>query len=629
MLEALRNAQKSILIKSILMAIVVSFVFFGMGSLSTLGDTRSLAASVNGIDITKNELTNAIGAQRQRLSQQFGGKLPPSMLDDSFIADTALQSLIDKKIQQSAASKSGAYFSDNLVADFIKASPYFQVDGEFNADRFTQVLQQNGLSQKQFLTIVKSDNIRQQIQNGITTSAFAIESDINSATKLERQTRDFAYLQISVAEAETLIEVSDEDINSYYELNPSEFVRPEQASIEYIELKKSDLLEKAVVPESDIKDLYEERSNTPNKDVERKASHILVAISDQLNESQAKDKIDQIKTKLEAGEIFETLAQEFSDDPGSAAQGGDLGFALSGTYVEPFEKALESLSVGQISEPTLTEYGYHIIKLLEIKRPVAKTYEEMKASLEAELKGALAAGEILDLGDELETLAYETSDLVSPAEALELSVQKTDFFSRDKGEGVVKHSQVRDAAFSDDVLIEENNSSLVQISPDHYLVLRILEHRPEIVRPLAEVRDDVVNSVRTNKAKEQLVISGESALKQLRDGVATSDVADQLALNWKIVAEGGRFSPNVDAQIIRKAFEMPHPLADEHTVDSTSLANGDFVLLVLKSVKEGDANTLSSSEKKQLASILERAHGSVDFEEYRAGLYQVAKIEKY
>ena len=360
MLQNIRDNSQGWIAKTIIGVIIVLLSLTGFDAIIRATDHSNVAAKVNGDDISLNEVQQAVDMQRRQLLQRLGKDFDPSMLDDKLLKEAALKGLIERTLLLQAAKDDKFAFSDQALDQLILQTPEFQVDGKFNADRFDQVIRQMNYSRMQFRQMLGQEMLIGQLRAGLAGTGFVTDNELQSFARLEKQTRDFATLAIKADASKS--SVSEDEVKAFYEGHKSEFMTPEQVVVEYVELKKSSFFDQVKVKQEDLEALYQKE--IANLSEQRDAAHILIEVNDKVGDEQAKAKIDEIKARLAKGEDFAALAKEFSQDIGSAATGGDLGYAGRGVYDPAFEEALYALKQGEVSAPVKTPYGYHLIKLL-------------------------------------------------------------------------------------------------------------------------------------------------------------------------------------------------------------------------------------------------------------------------
>jgi len=423
------------------------------------------------------------------------------------------------------------------------------------------------------------------------------------------------------------VDVSDAEIVSFYDANPSDFMTAETVDIDYVELKRANLIDAVEVSEADLLALFEESKDFYATDERRRVAHILVEVNDQSTEADAETRINEVYQRIIAGEDFAGLAKEYSSDTGSAENGGDLGFNAPGTFVEEFEVVAYDLGLNEMSAPVRTEFGFHLIKVLDIEAAKIPEYADVRDRVEATFRENRAEDAFVQQSARMSELAFETRDLVEISEELGLSIESTGPSARDTVDGLLAISVVANAAFSPDVLLEGNNSSLIEIDPNHHIVLRLREYQPQEVKALAEVTD----LIRERLALEKAVVLAEAQSKEivamLESGSGTRYVADQFNLVWSVVAKAQRNQPNLAADIGRYAFSLPRPRAGNKSVGYTLLGDGDAAIVSVTNVQnksaEDDLQNVAS-----LGRILASQQGASDFLDWREGLALNATVKR-
>jgi peptidyl-prolyl cis-trans isomerase D len=332
-----------------------------------------------------------------------------------------------------------------------------------------------------------------------------------------------------------------------------------------------------------------------------------------------------VLSRINAGEPFEQLAQELSQDPGSAAQGGDLGFFGRGLMDMAFEDAAYQLKVGEISAAVKSEYGYHIIKLEEIRGGESKSFADVKSEILAELQQERAEQRFYDQAELLANLTYEQPDtLNAAAEQLNLQIQKSPLFGQGGGEGIAKNSKFAQVAFNEDVLQRGNNSEVIEISRNHLAVLRLDEHQPEGIQPLERVKAAIEKQLLKEKAEEQALLFTESLLERVRSGTTVESVAKSEQLEWK-QATIQRDATDLERAIVSAAFKMAHPHSGEENRQLLRLANGDQVIVALTAVESNmTADTVVGAQESK---SLREAYAATAYNSVVAQLRSQADIE--
>ncbi|HCL77460.1 MAG TPA: peptidylprolyl isomerase, partial [Pseudomonas sp.] len=604
MLQNIRDNSQGWIAKTIIGIIVALLALTGFEAIFNSSGNARNAAEVNGEEISLDELNQAVNMQRRQLMQQLGSDFDASLFDDRLMRDSALGALIDRTLLLQGARDADFAFSQAALDQLILQTPEFAVDGVFNAARFDQVIQQMGYTRLQFRQLLEQEMLIGQLRAGISGSGFVTDQQIERFAQLERQTRDFA--SITVAADSSAVQVSDEEARQYYEANTERFRSPEQVVLEYVELNKEAYFDEVDASEEELQALY--RQQIGNLAEQRRAAHILIEV-DGTSDAEAKAQLEEIAAQLAAGGDFATLAKEHSDDPGSANEGGDLGYAGPGVYDPAFEDALYALKEGQVSAPVRSEFGWHLIKLLGVQSPEVPSFESMKPELERELKTQQVEQRFVEVTKQLEDLAFESSDLGQPAQELGLTVKTTEPFGREGGEGIAANRQVIQAAFSDEVLMDRANSSVIELDPDTVVAVRIKQHLEPEVQAFETVRDGIFEQLQHSKAAEQARSEGEKLLATLREG---GEVEGQ----WQSVEAATRGQDGVAPAVLQTVFRMPKPEGENSTFSGVTLASGDYVVIRLNGVSEPDGE-LSAEEKQNYRRFLASRSGQQDFAAYR------------
>ncbi|WP_447769075.1 SurA N-terminal domain-containing protein [Pseudomonas kilonensis] len=623
MLQNIRDNSQGWIAKTIIGVIVALMALTGFDAIFQATTNSNEAAKVNGENISQNELSQAVDMQRRQLMQQLGKDFDASLLDEKMLRDSALKGLIDRKLLLQGAHDAKFAFSEAALDQVILQTPEFQVDGKFSAERFDQVIRQLGYSRMQFRQMLAQEMLIGQLRAGLAGSGFVTDAQVLAFARLEKQTRDFATLNIKADPAS--VKLTEDEVKAYYDQHAKEFMTPDEVVIDYLELKKASFFDQVSVKDEDLQAAYQKE--IANLSEQRRAAHILIEVNDKVTEAQAKAKIEEIQARLAKGESFEALAKEFSQDPGSANNGGDLGYAGPGVYDPEFEKALYALNKGQVSAPVRTDFGLHLIKLLGVEAPEVPTFASLKDKLVRELKTQQVEQRFVEATKQLEDASFEASDLAQPAQDLKLTVHTSAPFGREGGEGIAANRAVVTAAFSPEVLEEGANSTAIELDPETVVVLRAKEHRKPEQLPL----EKVAGPIRTQLAKEH----ASAAAKTRADELITSLGDGKTALDkpvdgqgWKAIQAATRNQEGIDPAVLQALFRMPKPDSkDKPTFTSVTLPDGSLMVVRLNGVNEAAAPT--DEEKAEYRRYLASRVGQQDFAAYRKQLESQAEIKRF
>ena len=623
MLQAINDRIKGWLGALVIIMITIPFAFWGIESYIG-GGGKQFAAVVNGEEIPVIQFENAYSNQLARLNQQFGSALP---FTNEQIKTQVLDQLINSVVLEENSYSSGYRVSDKSLKQSIAA--LFSRDGKFDRDYFENIVASNGMTVSQYELQLRNELRVLQKRNAIIASAILTDEEVSQLAALEQQQRDLRLFKFSVDKDSADIVVTEQDIEAFYNSNTDRYMTPERVSVEYVEVTSDELADSIDVDEDKLMELYDDyKRNTLAKE-ERKARHILIQIGTSAEKSKEAlmPRVEELQQKLNDGESFEDLAREYSDDPGSAKQGGDLGWVATGEMVKPFEDALFSMNKGEVSDVVESQFGLHLIKLEDIRTPELQTLAEKRSEFEYELKQDAISAMFYDVSENMAVTAYENPDsLDTVIDAVNKQPVKTALFTRDSGTGIAENQKFRTAAFSSAVIEGGMNSDIIEITPNHVAVLRLLKHEPASKKPLLEVRSEIENILRMKAAHAVIMAAAEDAKNQIIAGASADSV---LAENQNI--EGPftvkRTAPgNVDPMVVGAAFQMPYPENDKPSVQVVNLISGDVAVVLVDKVATPDDVT-----KDQIDAVRQQRKNDVansDFDFALSAIKDAAEIQR-
>jgi len=614
----------------ILGILFVAFAFFGLNSYLR-STAANYAATVNDQEISLARHQRAYQQLRTRMADMLGDNFDPAQLDEDMLKANALQQLINEELVLQAADSEGFAASNQLVAASINAIDAFKEDGVFSKTLYERVLSYQGMTPPGFEYKLKQDIIVNQYREGISRTAAATAEELQQAYMLEAQQRQFSYLVLPLQSFSEALEITDQDIEDYYTAHQDAFMTPERVRVEYLELDAATMDASTEVDEQAILALYEDQSAKYVVPEERHARHILIALPPDADESATAAALEttrSIVARLDAGEAFGDLAKELSDDPGSAASGGDLGFFGRGIMTPEFEEAVFALQKGERSEPVKSPFGYHIIELVDIKPEIATPLADVRDELVDQLLSEERGEQFYESFETLSSLAFEQPDsLQGAAEAMQLEVMKSDWISQQGGAGIAGNSAIVEAAFSEDVLLNGNNSAPIEIGPDHVIVLRILDHQEATQQPLDEVRADVEQLVRDTKARKLAEARGKEILTSLNAGETTLDAVAATEKTTVHTTEPVLRNASKPArEILAAAFSMQAPNEGGTAYSGHATRSGDYVIIALQQIKEGNLDDLPEAAREQTWRSLSRLQGEAEMVAVLSALKEQAII---
>jgi len=627
MLLAIRERIMGVVGWVILGFLVVAFAFFGLNSyLQT--DAVNYAAIVNGEKISTAQHQRSYERLRRSMEEQLGQAYDPALLDDSLLKASALQQLINQTVILQAADASGFSASNEQVAARISTIEAFRENGVFSKEKYEQVLGYQGLRPAEFERNLQQDIIISQFTGGMSATAAAPEQSLRQAFSLEGQQRRFKYLVLPLSTVSNDVAVSEDEIAAYFEAHGDAFMTPERVRAQYLELDAATLDAGSVVDEEALQALYNEQAGKYVTPEERHARHILIRLSPDADDeatAAAREKADSVVSRLDAGEKLSALAMELSDDPGSAANGGDLGFFGRGIMTPEFENAVFEMQQGEISKPVRSPFGLHIIELVEIKPEVATPLDEVRDELTDQLLNSERGDMFYEKAEILSNLAFEQPDsLQAAADELELEIRDTGWVSANEGTGIAEHDSVRAALFSEDVLDNGNNSAAIEIGTDHVVVLRAVERQEAARQSLDDVREQIAQLLEDEKARALVAARGSELLADLQGKAVTlAAVAEAESLQVQTTDLITRNASEPAAAVVAAAFTAREPESDQPSYHGMMSTSGDYIIIALEEVKAGDFSSLPAMAQEQIWSNLNKVQGAAEM----AALLSILKAQ--
>ena len=581
--------------------LILAFALWGVGDYFSQSSSDSLA-TVNGETITYSEYSNQFATYRQNMMNQYGDQLGPDFFDSPMMRRNFLESMINSELYRQAAFDNGYTVTAEQIRSILSDVEIFQnADGQFDRELYAGYLAQTNQSAQALQSRIINEEAAQALNQLFDETAFMTPKEAKNIAVLRNQTRDFDYFLIEASQFNEDVTVSEEEIKAYYDSNSDQFMTEEMVKVDYIELDAEQVANQIDVSEQDALASYEENKERFEKAAQRKASHILINDDD-----QAQDTLKEIQDKLDQGESFADLAKEYSQDPGSADQGGDLGLVSPGDMVEEFDEALFNMEAGQVSEPVKTQFGYHIIQLQEVKEARIPPFEEVKADIVQELQAKQAQTLFLDKANELSGLVLDAqSGLTQPAEATDLTVKTTEFFPRSGGEGVAANPEFVKMAYTPMVKEDLLNSDVVNLSDTHIAFIHMNQVKPAEVKPYEEVKDTIKTRLVSEKSADRAQQLAQDILaKAQQDNLDLNDMTDDFDVSLVAARDVKRTGSNHPVNLVKGVFQLMGPEKTDDTVHVVNSNSNDVAVVQILAVKSPDADSLT--ELNQDAAQLER-----------------------
>ena len=620
MLQDIREKSLGTIGKVIIGLIIAVFALFGVESIIGGFTQPPSVASVNGEEISQFQLDQNI----QNLMASFGGDLEG--LDPSFLESIALNQLIEETLLRQKALDYSMSISSEKIDRNIVSTDSFQINGIFDSELAVRTMATQGLTIPMYRESLEQRMILSQLANAFSSSSFVTNVEFEKFAELTSQTRDFNYLSITMGTRTLGTAVLDEEIEAYYEDNQNQFTEDESVIIEYVLLDKASISDELNVDEADLQAQYDIEREEFEGSSEKRASHILFEISPEVPVEAALELAQNAKTRIDGGEEFSDLALELSIDTVSAEEGGDIGFSDGTAFPVEIEEALNLLTLNEVSSPVVSEFGVHLVKLTQEADNSFPSFEETKSRLERDITSSEVERIYAERLQDLSNLAFETGDLLTIEEELTLEIQRSDPIPRSGGSGIFSDLDVVEAAYSDEVLIDGNNSDVIELSDSQSLVVRVLEFNEASVQPLAEVDAEIAVLIRTQMEREAVQELGNQLLTALEQERSLDELLSQNELTWISETDIERNSFVVNREIVNEVFSLPKP-TEEIRRSNLTLSNGTFVLVELNQVNEGSIDSISEEQIVGLSNSIKTDLGNNDFQAYMASLRESAEIQ--
>ncbi|MBI3899382.1 MAG: SurA N-terminal domain-containing protein [Gammaproteobacteria bacterium] len=621
MLTKIREKTQGIIATLILSFLTIPFILWGISSYFDSGSAVAVA-EVNGVEIDQQQYHNAL-AQVPGLEQR-----PESRA----IKEMILKNLIDQTLLVKEAEQRGYRLSDARLAETIRTLPYFHRDGKFEPEIYEAVLRQQGMRTSDFEARLRRDSVANQVQQGLSESAFVTEGDVASMVRLMRQERQVTHAVIQPDGFLPKVAVSAAEIEEHYQSNQDAFRTPEAVRVEYVTLSASEIAKQIQPTDTELHQAYETdvaRYATPEK---RRVSHILISVPANANDAivkAAQARADDVAKQARAGANFATLATKYSDDKETGAKGGDLGeVARHMLPSAELETAVYGIKPKEIVGPIRSQFGFHVATVTALTPEQRRSFESAKHDLTEQVRKQKAEERFYELSERLRNLAYEHPDGVrSVAKELDLPLQTSDWFTRTGGAGVAAQPRVVTAAFESEVLSQVRNSDIIELKGNELLALHVIARRPSTVRPLTEVRATIERVLKEKHAREQAQAAAAEWIKKLEQGGTLAELARTTHATLQPSKTMTREqATGIDPRLLNAVFAAPRPQG-KPVYGQVDLGSQGFVVYALEAVRDIEPSKVDVASKDKLRQQLLQRRGSDYYASYREGLRRDADVK--
>jgi peptidyl-prolyl cis-trans isomerase D len=598
MLQTIHDKLKGIFAITILVALGVVFVFWGINFSTDFGGlSRAQGIEVNGREVPVADVRQNYQDQLSRMQAAFGDAGVPDEMQSAMQKQVLEQAVRTELIRQ-RTRKLGFEATDAEVLEAIREVPAFQVDGKFSPDAYHAALRSINMSPERFEAEQREYVLARQLDRGLYSSAFVLPGELERRVALLEETRSVGWVAVPAREFEPDVALDDAAIAAYYEANQSRYMSEEHATVDFVELDIDAFAAKADVSEATLREFYDENKARYTQAGRRHARHILIAAGG--DEAAAEAKAKAAYERATAGEDFAALARELSEDPGSKESGGDLGEAERGDFVGPFGDAVWDMQPGEIRGPVKTEFGWHVIKLESASPEVIRSFEDVRAELEPEFRHSQVEKAFGDAQEELDTTAFEAQgDIGAVASRLDLPVKRIERYTRAGSAELGATPKVTEAVFSPDV-IAGRELRTVEIAPGKVIALAVKAHEPARPKPLEEVRAEVAESARLEAAGKLAAARASEIVAALDQGAAWP--ADASRWTGEAATQApkpvGRQDPGLPPEVRDAAFRAPQP-AGKPRYGVATLANGDTAVWTVTSAEKGQLTAKAAEARRQ------------------------------
>lgn len=630
MLQILREKTTGWVAIVILAALAIPFAFVGIESYFHMS-VAGHVAKVNGVAISQERFQRRFEEQREQMRAMLGSNFDDTQFNTPEVRRQVLDGMIDEEVMRQAAENNGVIVPAATLQKEIAAIPSFQVDGRFDPARYQAVLANVSLTPRAFEEQRANALLVRTLPLSVGRTAIVSDAYLERYLALRDQSRSFDYLLLPAPTEETIGEIAEADLEAHHQAHQDRYQSPETVMVEYVELNAANLSVDAEPDEETLRQRYEESKTRYVQPESRLVSHILIqtpANADATAQQAAQARAAALVAKArEAGADFAALAREHSEDPGSKGMGGDLGWIERGVTDPAFEDALFTMQVG-VSDPVKGSDGWHVLWLREIKQAAGKSFEEARDEVREEYLSGERDRVYNDQATRLSDAIYrDPTTLDSASQELGLSLQKAGPFTRAGGPGLFANPAVQRVLFSESLIEHGQSSDLIEVTPGHGIALRVTEHKPPALRPLSEVREQVLAAVRAERLDAAGKAEAEKVLAEVDSAAALEALAKSRELEVKKATDVGRNSALVDPAINQAAFALPHPQDGKASLGQASLQGGAYAIIALTGVKAGDPAKVEASTRDALRQELLQSMGAAEAGDLVKALRRQAKIE--
>ena len=622
MLEAIREKFTGwiaiLIIGLISLTLVISF-----GNMDQTPLENDIVITVNSKEISLFDYREEFSNQLQRYQEVFGDQIP-KILEES-IKESTTDNLVLKNLLLDYIDQQGYRVSPQYVAELIKENSQFMLGDVFTKENYAAILASQGTTVPEFENNLRIQLEINQLRRAVIDTSFMTAGEFRRFVQLQMQERTGEYLEISNQQFIKDVAIQSENIESYYQENTDFFMTEEQIDVEYIAIDVDDIADSIVFNDEDLKEYYEDNIERFVSNEERRSRHILIATDEQDSEASALDLVTSIKNRLSEGEAFEILAKEFSSDPGSAENGGDLGWAERGLFVPEFDETLFNLEINQISEPVKTQFGYHIIQLNELKIGIQQNFDEIENDLRFEYSRLLAEETLFDLASQMDDLSLQAfNELDSVASKLDLTIQTQDSVTRNSSTLLNQDPELIELLFNPVSIEQTENTPVFEIN-NTILVARVAEHRLPMTKEYSLVKDQIISFLEAEQAKKLAEDYANRILQDFSEFSSFEQLAEDNSLEVMEFDSVLRSNTDIPSALLEPIFQFSEQdIQNNRVIDVQDSEN--IYLIKLTQINPGQLENFSDEERTAGKQQMSEEIGSSELDAFAETLRENATV---
>ena len=621
-IKTIRDNLTGTFSKIIVGAIAVTFaMFFGWGTMFSNSDVN-IIASVNGEKIDLYDLDLEMARVQSILAQRFED--PDFTVEEETLKTLALNSLITDALILDFLKQNQIEVLDLTAYKLLSKNEIFQDNGEFSLEKVNTFARQNGFLPGKYIESISDDIAINYWRMGLGASSFITSKELNQNIKLANQTRDVTFTKINQVEIEGSIKLADEEVLNFFEENPSFFQSEEKAKVNFIEISLKDLEEKLLIDEVVIKNEYQAYLDSFDSTIRRSASHLMLTISEERNEEEALLLAGEIKKKIDNGNDFQKLVQEFSDDEGTKNSGGSLGVSDGNAFPEEFEVTLENMEEGQVSNPIFLETSIHLLKLTNIQTPIPEEYELKKGGIKQSLVEEAANLEYIDLIELAAELTYTSDNLEALAKELNTQIKTKNFFSKGEAEGLFKERSLLTSIFDDPSVKKGSLSELIEINNQYGIVFELEGFQEKKTKDFQSVKEEAKSLLTNNLIREKMNLLERSMVGKMDGGSSLEEVSKENELKVESYKSVSRDSSLFTQNALEEIFNEPKSNIGR-SYSSVSLTNGDTLIFRLDKVTYLN-NEVADDQKDSLESFFSEERSESELVDLQISMQDSASV---